>query len=97
MPVRKAAAMVAVIPSARQLITSLRDVGHDFVHAAADFVDKSITPGANQVAATLRFHGIESWGRVADYGAGMEPGEARRHLRGFRGGMSSVAGGQRPH
>jgi len=65
------AAVVAVIPSARRLITSLRDVGYDFVHAVADLVDNSITAGATEVSITLRFDGAESWVRIVDNGSGM--------------------------
>lgn len=62
---------VQVIPSARRLVTSLRDVGYDFVHAVADLVDNSITAGASLVDIDLRFDGRESWLRIADNGSGM--------------------------
>ena len=35
-----------VIPSARRLIQSLRDMGYDFAAAVADLVDNSIAAGA---------------------------------------------------
>ena len=34
-----------IIPSARRLLTSLRDLGYDFVHAVADIIDNSIAAG----------------------------------------------------
>jgi hypothetical protein len=36
-----------VIPSARRLIQSLRDMGYDFAAAVADLVDNSIAAGAS--------------------------------------------------
>jgi hypothetical protein len=62
---------ISVIPSARRLITSLRDVGYDFVHAVADLVDNSVTAGASRVEVTLRFQGHDTWLRIADDGGGM--------------------------
>jgi hypothetical protein len=62
---------VEVIPSARRLIRSLRDVGYDFKHAVADLVDNSIAANATRVAIDMRFDGKESWLRIADNGCGM--------------------------
>lgn len=62
---------VPVIPSARRLVRSLRDLGYDFVHAVADLVDNSIAAGASRVAIDLRFDGPASWVRIADDGTGM--------------------------
>jgi Histidine kinase-, DNA gyrase B-, and HSP90-like ATPase len=63
--------MVEVIPSARRLVQSLRDLGYDFVHAVADLVDNSIAAGATRVAIDLKWSGPDSWIRVADNGSGM--------------------------
>lgn len=60
-----------VIPSAKRLIGSLRDVGYDFKHAVADLIDNSIAAGASTVAIEMRFDGRESWFRIADNGVGM--------------------------
>jgi hypothetical protein len=60
-----------VIPSARRLIRSLRDVGYDFKHAVADLIDNSIAAGASNIVIDMRFDGNESYLRVADDGAGM--------------------------
>lgn len=62
---------VEVIPSARRLIRSLRDVGYDFTHSVADLVDNSIAAGASVIAIEMRFEGKNSWLRVSDNGAGM--------------------------
>ncbi len=62
---------VEVIPSARRLINSLRDVGYDFKQSVADLVDNSIAAGATYVAIQMRFDGEESWLRIADNGTGM--------------------------
>ncbi len=62
---------VEVIPSARRLIRSLRDVGYDFKHAVADLIDNSIAAGASSIAIDMRFDGRESFLRIADNGAGM--------------------------
>ena len=62
---------VRVVPSARRLILSLRDIGYDFVHAVADLVDNSIAADAATVAIDVSFEGADSWLRVADDGTGM--------------------------
>lgn len=64
-------ATVEVIPSARRLVRSLRDLGYDFVHAMADLVDNSIAAGASRVAIDLKWSGPDSWVRVVDNGSGM--------------------------
>ncbi|MFO0875659.1 MAG: ATP-binding protein [Phycisphaerales bacterium] len=60
-----------VIPSARRLIGSLRDVGYDFTHSVADLVDNSIAAGATTIAIDMRFDGKDSYLRIADNGSGM--------------------------
>jgi hypothetical protein len=60
-----------VIPAARRLIRSLRDVGYDFKHAVADLIDNSIAAGATCVTIDMRFDGKASFLRVVDNGAGM--------------------------
>ena len=62
---------VELIPSARRLIRSLRDIGYDFKHAVADIVDNSIAAHASHVAIDMRFDGECSWLRIADNGTGM--------------------------
>jgi hypothetical protein len=72
---------VEVIPSARRLVGSLRDLGYDFVHAIADLVDNSIAAGAGRVAIDLKWSGPESWVRVVDNGAGMSGTEITEAMR----------------
>lgn len=62
---------VEVLPSARRLIRSLRDVGYDFRQAVADLIDNSIAAGATIIAIEMRFDGRDSWLRIADNGGGM--------------------------
>ena len=46
---------IQVIPSARRLIGSLRDLGYEFPQAVADLVDNSVTAGARNVEIALEF------------------------------------------
>jgi hypothetical protein len=78
---------IEVIPSARRLVKSLRDLGYDFVHAVADLIDNSIAAGASEAAVTMQFDGPDSWVRISDNGSGMtgttitEPPSPRGALR----------------
>lgn len=62
---------IEVIPAARRLVRSLRDMGYDFVQAVADLVDNSIAAGAKHIDITIRYDGNDSWVRIADDGCGM--------------------------
>lgn len=68
---RRAAEVLQVIPSARRLVHSLRDVGYDFVTAVADLVDNSIAAGATHVSIEFVFAGPDSALIIEDNGAGM--------------------------
>jgi hypothetical protein len=70
-----------LIPSARRLISSLRDMGYDFPAAVADIVDNSIEAGAGRVSVDIRNDGDDSWVRICDDGRGMKPAEVREALR----------------
>ncbi len=70
-----------LIPSARRLVQSLRDMGYDFAAAVADLVDNSIEARATLVAIDIEFDGDDSWVRIADNGSGMTPIELREALR----------------
>jgi len=70
-----------VIPSARRLIGSLRDLGYDLAAAVADLVDNSLAAEAENVSIDLHFDGEDSWLRVADDGWGMTEGELREAMR----------------
>lgn len=72
---------IEVIPSAKRLINSLRDMGYDFAQAVADVVDNSIEARATLVAIDVEFDGDDSWVRIADNGRGMKPEELREAMR----------------
>lgn len=72
---------IEVIPSARRLIKSLRDMGYDFAQAVADVVDNSVEAGATLVAIDIEFDGDDSWVRIADNGKGMKPDALREAMR----------------
>lgn len=77
----RADATVTVIPSARRLVSSLRDLGYDFVHSVADLVDNSVVAEATRVDIDLRFEGAESWLRITDNGKGMGGDEITEAMR----------------
>lgn len=70
-----------VIPGARRLIMSLRDMGYDFAQAIADVVDNSIEASASLVTIDVEFDGDNSWVRIADNGKGMKPEQLREAMR----------------
>ena len=72
---------IEVIPSAKRLIKSLRDMGYDFSQAIADIVDNSIEAGATVVKIDVQFDGDNSWVRIADNGKGMKPDQLREAMR----------------
>src|SRR3569833_2230313 len=72
---------IEVIPSAKRLIKSLRDMGYDFSQAVADVVDNSIEAGASLIAIDVEFDGDDSWVRIADNGKGMKPDQLREAMR----------------
>ena len=46
---------VEIIPSAKRLIKSLRDIGYEFEDAIADLIDNSIEAGSTVVKISLIF------------------------------------------
>lgn len=72
---------VELIPSAKRLIKSLRDMGYDFAQAVADVVDNSIEANASLIAIDVEFDGDDSWVRIADNGSGMTPEALREAMR----------------
>ena len=70
-----------LIPSARRLIESLRDMGYDFAQAVADIVDNAIEARATKVDVDVKFDGDESWVQIADNGKGMNPEDLREAMR----------------
>jgi len=72
---------IEVIPSAKRLIKSLRDIGYDFSQAVADIVDNSIEATASVVTIDVDFDGKGSRVRIADNGNGMKPDQLREAMR----------------
>ncbi|HMJ76545.1 MAG TPA: ATP-binding protein [Iamia sp.] len=60
-----------VTPSARRLVSSLRDIGYDFTTALADIVDNSVAAGASRVDVDIVFDGPHSYVSITDDGDGM--------------------------
>lgn len=72
---------VASLPSARRLISSLRDLGYGFSDAVAELVDNSIEAGANFIQVQLVFDGEDSYLVILDNGSGMTPPAIREAMR----------------
>jgi len=69
------------VPSARRLITSLRDLGYELVDAVAEIVDNSIEAKANFVQVNIVFAGEESYLLIMDNGEGMTPPQIKEAMR----------------
>ena len=72
---------VEVIPSARKLVNSLRNIGYEFTTAIADLVDNSLEANATSVKIDVEFLGKDSFVRIADNGKGMNVQELREAMR----------------
>jgi hypothetical protein len=70
-----------VLPSARKLMSSLRDIGYDLPSAIADLVDNSIDAGAENIDVTFGEQGAGSWIRIVDDGVGMTPRQLDEAMR----------------
>jgi Histidine kinase-, DNA gyrase B-, and HSP90-like ATPase len=73
--------LATVIPSARRLINSLRDLGYETREAVADLIDNSIAAGAHAVDVDIAFDGTASSIRIADDGRGMSAAEITEAMR----------------
>jgi|HubBroStandDraft_4_1064222.scaffolds.fasta_scaffold01251_8 hypothetical protein len=62
---------ITLLPSARRLMDSLREIGYDLPSALADIVDNSIAAQATHVDLSFAFDGVDSWIRIVDDGIGM--------------------------
>jgi hypothetical protein len=70
-----------IIPSARRLMESLRDIGYDLPGAVADLVDNSLDAEAEAVRIDLG-HDLEGgWIRIADDGVGMTERQLEEAMR----------------
>src|SRR4051794_26665217 len=72
---------LTMIPSARRLMASLRDIGYDLPAAVADLVDNSIDADARWIGIDFGRAGAGSWIRVADDGLGMTARELDEAMR----------------
>lgn len=63
---------IVAMPKAARLVKSMRDFGYTVPAAIADLVDNSIGAGATQVEVDFKFHGAESFIRIADDGPGID-------------------------
>ena len=63
---------ISVIPSAKRLIESLRNMGHDFHTAIADLIDNCITANATVINIMISFYNNEPYVLIADDGDGMD-------------------------
>lgn len=72
---------VEVIPSAKRLVKSLRDVGYEFVTAVADLIDNSIEAKANTVWVDVVWEGEHSYVTIADNGEGMALATLKEAMR----------------
>lgn len=72
---------VEMIPSAKRLIRSLRDMGYEFATAVADLIDNSIEAKAKTIWIDVIWDGEASYVVIADNGLGMSPQDLREALR----------------
>jgi hypothetical protein len=70
-----------VIPSARRLMHSLRDLGYDLPAAVSDLIDNSLDAGATAVDIQLASEWRGSFLRLADNGVGMTEGALDEAMR----------------
>lgn len=70
-----------VIPSAKRLIRSLRDMGYEFSAAVADLIDNSIEAKANTIRIHVEWNGENSFVMISDNGLGMSASQIREALR----------------
>src|SRR5436190_1319106 len=78
---RDSADVIEVIPGAHRLVSSLRDIGYDFVQAVADVLDNSIAGRATRVDIVMKFDGARSWIRISDNGRGLSGADLTEAMR----------------
>lgn len=74
-------AAATVLPSAKRLIGSLRDVGYSTPEAIADLVDNCVAADASRVDVTIRFEGDHAYVRIVDDGVGMNGAQLTEAMR----------------
>jgi hypothetical protein len=72
---------VEVIPSAKRMIRSLRDMGYEFAASVADLIDNSVEAKCSTVRITVEWNGVSSYVMIADNGEGMMPEALKEALR----------------
>lgn len=72
---------MVVIPSAKRMVRSLRDMGYEHAAAVADLIDNSIAAKANTVRVNVEWEGASSYVMIADNGEGMSPEVLKEALR----------------
>lgn len=63
---------ISVIPSAKRLIESLRNMGHDFHTAIADLIDNSIAANSSEIHIMISIIDNEPYVLISDNGDGMD-------------------------
>ena len=81
MTTEKERTSIEVLPGARRLINSLRNMSYDFVKAVADLIDNSVQANARVVSVRMEFDGDRSWVRISDDGDGMSAEELTEAMR----------------
>lgn len=72
---------ILLVPSAKRMVRSLRDMGYEFSAAVADLVDNSVEAKANTVRINVEWQGSKSYVLIADNGEGMRPEVLQEALR----------------
>jgi hypothetical protein len=70
-----------IVPSAKRMVRSLRDMGYEFAAAVADLIDNSIEAKANTVRVNIVWDGAASHVMIADNGEGMRTEQLQEALR----------------
>lgn len=70
-----------LVPSAKRMVRSLRDMGYEFAAAVADLIDNSVEAKANTVRVNVEWEGYNSYVLIADNGEGMRPEVLQEALR----------------
>lgn len=72
---------VEVIPSAKRMVRSLRDMGYEFAASVADLIDNSVEAKAKTVRINVEWDGASSYVMIADNGEGMTTDVLKEALR----------------